>query len=176
MNLKLLAPTKTLRVIGADEGLIASTAASAVAASSAIASGWVAWIARAVECGIIAGQPTGDDPALSRGVIAPVRQEVLTWRAAICAAVLQTCHQQVANQRCTAGRICECRHLACHGCLLGKIVAWRFIVHRKKRPGLQHLSPNLALSFIDRSSAVWNFRRRRTALSAVLPRFRKVTS
>jgi hypothetical protein len=168
MNLKPLAPTKTLRVIGADEGLIASTAASAVAASPAIASGWIAWIARVVECGIIAAQPTGDDPALGRGIIAPVRQEAIAWRAAICAAVLQTCHQQVANQRCTADRNCECRHVACHGCLSGKIVAWRFIVHRKKRPGSQDLSLNLALSFIDRSSAVWNFRRRRTALSAVL--------
>ena len=91
--------------MGAGEGLIAPStsaiAASPIGAASAIASGWIAWIARAVECGIIAAQPTGDDPALGRGIIAPIRQEAVAWRAP-CAAVLQTRHQQVANQRCTA--------------------------------------------------------------------------
>jgi hypothetical protein len=110
--------------VGAGEDLIAT-------AASAIAAPWIAWIARAVECGIIAAQPTGDDPTLGRGIIAPAKQEAVAWRAPICAAVLQTRHQQVANQRCTADGNCECRHLACHDCLSGTIAAWRFIVHRK---------------------------------------------
>src|SRR5258705_5316182 len=136
MNLKPLSRrTKTLRVVGAGEGLIATStsaiAASRIGAASAIASGWIAWIARAVECGIIADQPTGDDPALGRGIIAPVGREAVAWRAPICAAVLQTRHQQVANQRRSADRNCECRHLACHDCLLREIAPWRFIVHRK---------------------------------------------
>jgi hypothetical protein len=97
MNLNLLHRTKTVWVMGAGEGLIA-TSASPIGAASAIASPWIAWIARAVECGIIAAQPTGDDPALGRGIIAPIGQEVAAWRAPICAAVLQTRHQQVANQ------------------------------------------------------------------------------
>jgi hypothetical protein len=172
MNLNLLHRTKTVWVMGAGEGLIA-TAASTIAAS-AIAS--IAWIARAVECGIIAAQPTGDDPALGRGIIAPVRQEAAAWHPAICAAVRQARHQQVANQRCTAGRNCECRHLACHDYLLRKNRPMALYCASQKRPVSLHLSPNLTVSFIDRSSAVWNFPQRRTALSAVLPRFRKVTS
>src|SRR5258708_23527005 len=112
--------TKTLGVVGGGEGLIATSpsasAASPIGAASAIASPWIAWIARAVECGIIAAQPTGDDPALGRGIIAPSGREAVAWRAAICAAVLQTRQQQVANQRCTADRNCECRQFACHDC------------------------------------------------------------
>ena len=65
--------------MGAGEGLIA-TSASPIGAASAIASGWIAWIARAVECGIIAAQPTGDDPALGRGIIAPVGQQAVARR------------------------------------------------------------------------------------------------
>ncbi len=85
MNLKPLSRrTKTLRVVGAGEGLIATStsaiAASPIGAASAIASPWIAWIARAVECGIIAAQPTGDDPALGRGIIAPIRQEAVFAR------------------------------------------------------------------------------------------------
>jgi hypothetical protein len=59
-----------LRVVGAGEGSIA-TAASPIGAASAIPAPWITWIARAVECGIIATQPTGDDPALVGGIIAP---------------------------------------------------------------------------------------------------------
>src|SRR5258705_11806660 len=136
MNLKPLSRrTKTLRVVGAGEGLIATStsaiAASPIGAASAIASGWIAWIARAAECGIIAAQPTGDDPALGRGIIAAVGQGAVAWRPAICAAVLQTRHQQVANKRCAATRNCECRDLACHDCLSPEIAPWRFIVHCK---------------------------------------------
>src|SRR5258708_14743674 len=124
MNLKPLSRrTKTLRVVGAGEGLIAPStsaiAASPIGAASAIASPWIAWIARAVESGISTAQPTGDDPALGRGIIAPIRQEAVAWRAP-CAAILQTRHQQVANQRCTADRNCECRQFACHDCLSRK--------------------------------------------------------
>src|SRR5258705_12224601 len=110
MNLKSLSRrTKTLRVVGAGEGLIATSplAASPIGAASAIASGWIAWIARAVECGIIAAQPTGDDPALGRGIIAAVGQGAVAWRVAICAPVLQKRHLQVPNQRCTSDRQCE---------------------------------------------------------------------
>src|SRR5260370_335393 len=68
--------------MGAGEGLIATAIASSpIGAASAIASGWIAWIARAVECGIIAAQPTGDDPALGRGIIAPVGQEAVATLA-----------------------------------------------------------------------------------------------
>src|SRR5258706_12315051 len=136
MNLKPLSRrTKTLRVGGAGEGLIATStsplAASPIGAPSAIASPWIAWIARAVESGIIAAQPTGNDPAPGPGRIAPIRQGAVAWRAAICAAVLQTPHQQVANRRCTADRNCESRDLACHDCFSREIAPWRFIVHCK---------------------------------------------
>jgi hypothetical protein len=62
------------------EGLITSTSSSAIAASPisascVIASGGIARIARAVQCGTIAAEPTGDDPALGRGIIAAVGQE-----------------------------------------------------------------------------------------------------
>ena len=109
MNLKTLPVLdQMLRDVRGGEGLIASASTIAscpIGAASAIASPWIAWIARAVECGIIAAQPTGDDPALGRGIIAAVGQEAVAWRAPICAAVLQTRHQQVANQRCTADRM-----------------------------------------------------------------------
>src|SRR5258707_10950636 len=94
MNLKPLSRrTKTLRVGGAGEGLIATStsplAASPIGAPSAIPSPCIPWIARAVESGIIPAQPTGDDPALGRRIIAPITQAAVAWRAAICAAALQ---------------------------------------------------------------------------------------
>jgi hypothetical protein len=113
----LLRRVKMLRVVPAGEGLIApasAIAASPVSAASAIASSRIARIARTVERGMIAAEPTGDDPALGRGIVAAVGQEAVAWRAPVCAAILQTRHQKVANQRCTADCNCECCHLARH--------------------------------------------------------------
>jgi len=183
MNLKNFscAGSKVCALLRKCEGLIASTssstiAASPIGASCAIASGGIARIARALQGGVIAAEPTGDDPALGRGIIAAVGQEAVAWRIPVCAAVLQTCHQQVANQRGTADRNCECRHLARHQSLSRKIAAWRFIVHRKVPALRYHSSPNVAIPFIVHSSGVWNFCRDGPLYPLSSVRFRKVTS
>jgi hypothetical protein len=142
---------------------VAITASSTIAASSAIAAAEVDRIARKIQSTMVATDPMRKAPAVAAAKITAVRSEAIARRSSIGAAVRQSGHQQVADQRCRADRNCKCRHCARHSFsrlkigLCGATIPW----------DNAYWSRNVAGPFIDHSSEMWNFRRW-NASSAVL--------
>src|SRR4030088_681544 len=105
------------------QGLMASTAitaptTSAIAPSPEIASAEISRISRAVDGGVMAAEPAGDDPATAGAIIAAVGCSVVGRRSAIAAAGLPPPHQHVANKRRRADSNSKCHHLVRHRLLL----------------------------------------------------------
>ena|SRR5258706_8536220 len=100
------------------EVLIASATsvatATSITASPAIAAAGIDRIAGTIERGTVAAEPTGDVPAIAGTIITAVRSGAVAGRCTLCAAALQSRHQEVADQRCRADRNPEDAYRAGH--------------------------------------------------------------
>src|SRR5277367_5449823 len=148
----LMAAARATRNAGRCGGLLVASAASPVvpsAASPAVASTTVACSVRTNGCGIIISAP--DEMASAVADISTTDpSETIARRSADDAAVLQSRHQQVANQRCNADNNSERHHRTSHRFLSCRSV--ELCIAKTPFPGHDSLL-NMTAPFIEHSSA-----------------------
>jgi hypothetical protein len=150
----LIAPTTPATAVAASPTVTSARVASARVARTAgvIGAGGMAG------CGMVSADPAKLASAVAASIIAAVRSSAVARPPPMTPAVLDSRHQQI-DQRRTADRDYDCRQRVVQGLLVHGFLPFPrgTAVRRKKPRNDLYLSPNMATSFIDHSSEIWNF-------------------